>query len=173
MKYLKNFNESIDDDKYVSQMIADLDDYEWTTSAKTIYSTEFKQNGSYYVECTTDKEQILIEIKKENTKSDYIDLQTIKEKMDQVLFQIKNYEIYSISIRFRLGNEGTGSYFLAKNLTSEKKEKARRQGYTSSDSLNNLDKYINMNKNYDLVMVVIAEKEKEISKIKKFFNKFK
>lgn len=162
MKYLRKFNEGVDEDvEYLEMMLAELGEYDFMD---LIYIKVLHQ----ILHVNNIKEgdnNILIKIKKNEFTNGYVDIQLVIDKVNQALTQLKNYEIESID----LAVEGH-SWKLFKNLTSAKREVTRRQGYTGSDKLSNLDKYINHTNRYRMIEIELTPKKPSfLSKIKKFF----
>jgi hypothetical protein len=161
MKYLRKFNEGVDEDvEYLEMMLAELGEYDFMD---LIYIKSHVNN------IEEGDNNILIKIKKNEFTNGYVDIQLVIDKVNQALTQLKNYEIESID----LAVEGY-SWKLFKNLTSAKRELTRRQGYTGSDKLSNLNNYIDnylyeTNK-YRLIEIELTPKKPSfLSKIKKFF----
>lgn len=169
MKYLRKFNEGVDEDvEYLEMMLVELGEYDFMD---LIYIK------SHCANIEEGNNHILIKIKKNEFTNGYVDIKLVMDKVNQALTQLKNYEIESIDLAVQ-GH----SWKLFNNLTSTKRELARRQGYTGADKLSNLDKYIPNNtdntnnlknfipRKYRLIEIELAPKKPSfLSKIKKFF----
>lgn len=151
MKYLRKFNEGVDEDvEYLEMMLAELGEYDFMD---LVY---IKSHGANH---------ILIKIGKNEFTDGYVDVQLVIDKLNQALTQLKNYEIEAIDLALQ-GH----SWKLFKNLTSTKRELTRRQGYTASDKLSNLDKYINHTNRYRFIEIELAPKKPGfLSKLKSMF----
>ena len=157
MKYLRKFNEGVDEDvEYLEMMLAELGEYDFMDLVYIKSHVENIEEGN---------NRILIKIKKNEFTDGYVDVKIVMDKVNQALTQLKNYEIESID----LAVEGH-SWKLFKNLTSTKRELTRRQGYTGSDKLSNLDKYINHTNRYRMIEIELTPKKPGfLSKLKSMF----
>lgn len=157
MKYLKKFNESTTDiTEYVEMMMADITDYNITLTVD--------ENDGY----------IVIKLKMDNIHGEFIDINLVLDKVNQVISQLDNYEIdmidlYKLTSKGIAGQfeQGYSSYKLSKNLSI--KEIARKQGFTGTDKLKNLNKYIDRY-NCESIYIYLNKTKSYTNKIKKFFK---
>jgi hypothetical protein len=127
MKYLRKFNEGVDEDvEYLEMMLAELGEHDFM---------DLVYIKSHVANIAEGNNHILIKVKKNEFTDGYVDIQLVIDKVNQALTQLKNYETESLSL-YTEGN----SWKLFKNISSAKRELTRRQG---SDKLSNLNNYIN------------------------------
>ena len=157
MKYLRKFNEGVDEDvEYLEMMLAELGEYDFMDLVYIKSHVENIEEGN---------NRILIKIKKNDFTDGYVDIQLVIDKVNQALTQLKNYEIEAIDLVVQ-GH----SWKLFKDISSAKRELTRRQGYTGSDKLSNLNKYINHTNRYRFIEIELAPKKPGfLSKLKSMF----
>ncbi len=161
MKYLRKFNEGVDEDvEYLEMMLAELGEHDFM---------DLVYIKSHVANIVEGANRILIKVKKNEFTDGYVDIQLVIDKVNQALTQLKNYEIESLSLH----TEGS-SWKLFKDINSVKRELTRRQGYTGSDKLSNLNNYIDHYlyhaKRYRMVEIELAPKKPGfLSKLKSIF----
>ena len=159
MKYLRKFNEGVDEDvEYLEMMLAELGEYDFMDLVYIKSHLEKIEEGN---------NRILIKIKNNDFTDGYVDIQLVIDKLNQALTQLKNYEIEAIDLVVQ-GH----SWKLFKDISSAKRELTRRQGYTGSDKLSNLNKYLTPpdKTKYRFIEIELAPKKPGfLSKLKSMF----